>query len=308
MRIALNERRSRLAVLDGDGVRLFDLAASPPELITVRPVGNAHCLAPCDDYVAVLVGEEAPSGKSVKGATLTKLTWDLEPLGSTPLGVVEKRGISLDRDGTRVAFADWASSEIAVADTSHGRRHASAPASYPTGPSWSPDGARVLAGVTGQAGGAIVLGDVDGAVGGKLALTELPESTPSPGLEDASFFTAFGREGELAVASNESWGGRGVFVYDVKADTSLWSKILESESQETDDWYAFVAAFASRDALLLVAGPGEVRGFRARDGQELGAVEVPGDGRAGFVVEQAARRIWVAGDPPTAHPFPASWA
>jgi hypothetical protein len=107
--------------------------------------------------------------------------------------------------------------------------------------------------------------------------------------------------------SNESWGGRGVFVYDVEAGALLWSRVLESEAHETDEWHAFAAAFASRSALLLVAGPGELRAYDARDGRGLGAMAVPGNGRDGFIVEQDARRVWIAGETPTVHPFPQAW-
>jgi hypothetical protein len=305
MKLALNDSGGRLVALGSSEVRLFDIASGTPKLVATRSLESGHCLTACDAYVAVLAGPEAPTGKAVSRATLARFDWNLVPLGDAPLGNVEKRSVALDFDGRRVAFADWGVSEVVVADATSGRRLASAGDGIPSGPSWSPDGKRVLAGFADQGSGAIVVFDVaDDA----LRAAELPEGAPSPGLDDAPYFTAFGRAGDLAVVSNESWGGRGVFVYDVASGKPLWSKVLEGSSEEAEEWHAFAAAFASRDTLLLVASPGEIRAYGARDGRDLGVLKVPGDGRDGFVVEQAARRVWVAGETPTVHPFPQAWA
>jgi hypothetical protein len=305
MKLALNESRGRLVALGPSEVRLFDIASGTPKLVATRSLESGHCLTACGASLAVLAGPEAPTGKSVRRATLARFDWDLAPLGEAPLGSVEKRSVALDADGKRVAFADWGASEVVVADATSGRRLASAGDGIPSGPSWSPDGKRVLAGFADQGSGAIVLFEVaDDA----LRAAELPESAPSPGLDDAPYFTAFGQAGDLAVVSNESWGGRGLFVYDVASGKPLWSKVLDGSSEEAEEWHAFVAAFASRDTLLLVASPGEVRAYGARDGRDLGTLQVPGDGHDGFAVEQAARRVWVAGETPTVHPFPPAWA
>jgi hypothetical protein len=307
MKIALHQKEKRLVVLGQSALRLFDVRTGAPVLVAERALADGYCVAACDAYLAVIVGNESPSGKAVKNATLRKFSWILEPLGEVSLGTVEKNGVVLDASGGRVAFADWASFEIAVADAQTGQRLASGAASFPTGLSWSPEGARLFVGVTGQGGGAGLVVDVEKSAPGNLQVTELPEGKPSPGLADASYFTVFGAAGQLAAVSNERWGGRGVFVYDVEAGVPLWSRVLESEAQETDEWYAFAASFASRDALLLVAGPGELRAYGARDGRELGAMAVPGDGRDGFIVEQDVPRVWVAGETPTVHPFPRAW-
>src|SRR5690349_1308085 len=83
--------------------------------------------------------------------------------------------------------------------------------------------ARVIAGSADQGSGAVLLFDVVAATGSSLPMETLPEPSPSPGLDDAPYFGVFSRDGARAALSNESWGGRGVFVYDVAQKRPLWS-------------------------------------------------------------------------------------
>jgi hypothetical protein len=170
----------------------------------------------------------------------------------------------------------------------------------------------VIAGGADQGSGAVFLLDVaasaSGGAGGALPIQALPEPAPSPGLDDAPYFSAFSASGRWAAVSNESWGGCGVLVYDVVAGQPLWSKVLDHSCDDAEDWYPFALAFTSDDELLLVARPGAIVAYRAADGAALGTLPFEGDGKAGFAVESARRRVWIpTGDGPQALELPDSW-
>jgi hypothetical protein len=63
--------------------------------------------------------------------------------------------------------------------------------------------------------------------------------------------------------------------------------VLDGTSEESDEWFAYPVAFAAGDRVLLVGGPEVLRAYDAADGRALGAVPMPGDGRGGFVVDEA---------------------
>ena len=53
---------------------------------------------------------------------------------------------------------------------------------------------------------------------------------------------------------------------------------------------------------------GAIRGYRASDGEDLGAIEVDnGDGSMGFAVQAERRRVWLPGAQPRAYEFAAAW-
>lgn len=309
MNIVISEKKQRLITLRQGELRLYDCSFEPPRFVLSRALPHGHRLVPCDDWVAVLAGEPCPNGASLDHAVAVRFDWDLSELGSVALGSVEKRGLSVTEDGQRMAFVDWTQCRVVVADSRTGERIASGGEGIPSGVCWSPDGRLVIAGSADQGSGSVLLFDMAATCGDDLAMEELAEPDPSPGLDDAPYFAAFGSTGRTAVVSNESWGGRGLFVYDVTTREVLWSKVFDStaEDAEPEDWYPFPAAFTSEDRIVLVSHPGRIQAHRSQDGAELGNLTVPVDGRAGFAVEHGRERIWVVDGEPTAHPFPASW-
>jgi hypothetical protein len=139
-------------------------------------------------------------------------------------------------------------------------------------------------------------------------MTELPEPDPSPGLDDAPYFGAFSPSGRQAVITNESWGGRGLFVYDIDARKPVWSRQYDAEdAEDPDDWFPYPAAFAQNETLVLAAHPGAVGAYRAADGTELGTLTVDAETRRGFAADDSRRRIWVGGEQPRHYPFPSEW-
>jgi hypothetical protein len=306
MKLALDAHR-RLVSFDDVALRLHDVSRGQARLVAELPIAAPQWLAACADHVAVLTGALAPAGASIHDAELRRFRWDLAPMGTLGLGHVERRGIALSADATRMAYVDWNRCEIVVSDVAGTHLASAGDGGIPSGPSWSPSGAGVVAGSTAQGSGSILFLDVAGAAQGRLAMEQLPEPDPSPGLDDAAFFSVFSARGDLFALSNESWGGRGLFVYETASRQPLWSKVLDSSSEESEDWYPFAIAFASEDELLLVAGPGSIHGYRVRDGADLGAIAVPGDGKGGFAVDQAARKIWIPGPLPTGHAFATGW-
>jgi hypothetical protein len=138
-------------------------------------------------------------------------------------------------------------------------------------------------------------------------MERLPEPDPSPGLDDAPYFCVFSRDGTLAAVSNESWGGRGVFVYDVARKQPVWSVVLGGSAEDAEAWFAFPVAFAAGDRVLLVGGPGAITAYASADGRALGAIAVEGDGHGGFAIDEARWVAWVPGDTPRHHALPAAW-
>jgi hypothetical protein len=310
MHIAIHPQRPLLAVLHGDTLTLHDISGATPREIASRPVGNGRRVSACDAFVGVLAGKLAPARASVRAATVVRLGWDGSEQSPLSVGEVEKRGLAFDAAGTRLVVTDWTTCRVTLFDAVNGARIAAAGESIPSGASLSSDGTKIIAGTTDQGSGDILFFDVTGASDGVLPMEALPPPKPSPGLDDAPYFSVWSPDSKLAALSNQTWGGRGVFVYDVENKRPAWSRCLpdEGEDTESDDWFPQPMAFALNGSLLLVAEAGAVRGYRARDGQDLGAIEVDNErGEMGFAVEDARRRLWLPGSPPSAHDFADTW-
>lgn len=239
---------------------------------------------------------------------MARFSWDLAPLGTVPLGAVEKRALSLAPNGERLATTDWNTCDVVLADATTGTRIAGNGEGIPSGASLSPDGHWMIAGSADQGSGAILLFDVTKARGDALPMEKLPEANRSPGLDDAPYFSVFSSDSARAAVSCESWGGRGVFVFDVATKAPVWSLVLPGTNEEPEEWFPHAVAFADQDRLLLVSNPGSIRAYRASDGADLGDLSTEDNGQDGFVVDEARRCIWMLGEVPVAHPFPKAWS
>jgi hypothetical protein len=307
MRIAIDPTQTRLAVLDGATLRLFDVRGDAA-LESSSAALDARVLASCGPCVAGLVGELSPAGASLSQASVHRFTWELAPLDTIAVGEVELRGLSLSADGSRLVVTDWSSCRVTLYDTGSGRAIAAAGQSIPSGAAIAADASKIICGTADQGSGAILFFDLRELAGDKLPLEKLAPPKPSPGLDDAPYFGIWSADGRLAALSNQTWGGRGVFVYADKQP--LWSLALEPDEEECEpeDWYPMPMAFTPDAALLLVAQRGAIRGYRASDGEDLGAIEVDnGDGSMGFAVQAERRRLWLPGPQPRAYQFAAAW-
>jgi hypothetical protein len=307
MRITANARRGRLAVITGDALRLYDVSTGDPREIGSLPLAGADCIASCDASLAVVTGKVAPAGASIRNARLARYTWDLAPLDSPGIGEVARHHISLDADGARAVTTDWKTCEVVIIDAVTGKKICGNDRGIPSGAAFSPDGARVIAGSADQGSGDILLFDVAAAAGPSLPMERLPEPSPSPGLDDAPYFGVFSGDGALAAVSNESWGGRGLFVYDIARKQPVWSVELPHSADDAEAWFAFPTAFAAGDRVLLASGPASIAAYAVADGRALGAITVEGDGRGGFAIDEARWVAWVPGAPPRSHALPAAW-
>jgi hypothetical protein len=307
MRITINAREQRLAVLTGDMLRVYDLSTGEAREVVSAPITGGDCITSCDAYVAIVTGKIAPAKASISGAKLVCHDWSLAPLGAPAIGEVARHDISLSADGARAVTTDWRACEVVVLDAATGKRLAGNGEGIPSGAAFSPDGSRVIAGSADQGSGAVLLFDVAAATGSSLPMETLPEPSPSPGLDDAPYFGVFSRDGARAALSNESWGGRGVFVYDVAQKRPLWSVELPHSADDAEEWFAFPVAFAAGDRLLLVGGPGAISAYAANDGRALGTIAVEGDGRDGFAIDEAHWVAWVPGDALRGYPMPEAW-
>jgi len=324
MRIVIDPAQTRLVVLEGGTLRLFDIRDDAARELGVTAL-DAHVLGSCGTCVAALVGEVSPAGASLSEASVHRFTWELAPLGVIAVGEVERRGVSLSADGSRLVVTDWAKCRVTLYDTGSGSVIAAAGQSIPSGAAIDPDASKIICGTADQGDGAILFFDLEGLSGNKLPLEELDPPKPSPGLDDAPYFGVWSADGRLAALSNQTWGGRGVFVYEGKRP--LWSVALDHDDEESepDDWYPMPMAFTPDGKLLLVAEAGAIRGYRASDGKELGAIEVDnGDGSMGFAVQASPggpralgggethekashRRVWLPGAKPRAYAFATTW-
>jgi hypothetical protein len=309
MRIAIDPTQTKLAVLDGETLKLYDVSGAAPRELASLSVAGGRWLAGCDAYAAVLAGKLAPAGASVRSATVVRIGWDGSELSSLSVGEVERRGLSFDAAGARLVVTDWAKCRVTLFDATSGKRIAAAGRSIPSGASLSRDGSRIIAGTADQGNGAILFFDAATVSGDELPIEALLPPKPSPGLDDAPYFSVWSPDQKLAALSNQSWGGRGVFVYDMQSRRPLWSLCLREEDEiEPEEWYPQPMAFASSGSVLLVAEPGAIRGYRARDGKDVGAVRVEnGNGEVGFAVQDLRRRLWLPGPVPKAYDFSASW-
>lgn len=304
MRVALHASKSLLATLHDKTLRVFDLASGTPREVASLPVANGHALVAGEAFVAVLTGKVSPAQASVRGAKLARYSWALEPIGECELGEVARYDLSVTADGARAVTTDWKACRVTVFDAATGARLGAAGVGIPSGASFSPRGDQVIAGSADQGSGDILL---FGFTGEKLSMETLPAPRSTVGLDDAPYFTAWSRSGALAAVSNESWGGRGVFVYDIHRKAPAWAAELPGSSEESEEWFAFAVAFVEDDRVLLVGGPGALHAYAAADGRPLGSVAVAGDGRGGFVVDETRWLAWTPGATPTSFALPDAW-
>src|SRR4051812_14619639 len=87
----------------------------------------------------------------------------------------------------------------------------------------------------------------------------------------------------------------------------LWSVVLPRSSEEAEAWFAFPLAFAAGDRVLLAGGPASLSAYAVEDGRALGSIAVEGDGRDGFVVDEASWLAWTPGPAPISYALPAAW-
>lgn len=303
MKIALDPTQTRLAVLDRAALTFYDVegGVAKKQLSAAAPMGK-H-LAACAAYVAVLAGKISPSGASVTRAKVLRFRWDGSELPSISVGSVDKWGLSSTADGGRLVVTDWGTCRVTLFDDS-AKKLGAAGRNIPSGASISPDGTRVVCGTADQGSGAILGFDPHQITDGVMAMRALKPPKPSPGLDDAPYFSTWSRDGSLVAISNQSWGGRGVFVYDGVKLEPLWSLRIEvddEEGEEPDRWFPQPLAFSSKGAVLFVAQSGSIEFYDAPTGRRLGAVKASnGDGSAGFAVQDAAKRLWLPGAKPQA--------
>jgi hypothetical protein len=304
MRIAIHPSGQKIALLHDSKLELY---SADNKLLTAVDLAASKRLAAWEQGVAVLTGKLSAAGASLSGAVVHRFSWDLAPLGMIKLGEVDRHGLSLSADGSRLAVTDWKKGQVTVLDATTGARLGGAGESIPSGASLSPDGAFAIAGTADQGEGAILFFEVHKAAGGKLPMHELPPPKSKIGLDDAPYFSAFSPDGRLAALSNESWGGRGLFVYDVEARRPLWSAALPSSGEEPEEWSPPLFTFAHQGKLLLVRYPGAVRAYRAVDGVKLGEIEAKGEGFDGLAADDHGLRVLLPGPQPIALPYPAAW-
>ncbi|MFO0627520.1 MAG: hypothetical protein U0325_18070 [Polyangiales bacterium] len=312
MHIVLQPRLRRLAVLVGSTLSLWDLSTETPVARGSVDVPGADNLNGCDAWLGVLAGRVAPAGASLRDATLHRVDWDLAALSSPALGEVARHTLSPSADGAWVVATNWKTGWVTVFDAATGAVRGANGESIPSGPSFSPDGTTVIAGAADQGDGAVLRFDVTCVTEGKMAMSRMKKPGHGhPGLDDAPYFSVFSRDGASAALSNESWGGRGICVYDMTTGEPRWSATRPGSDEEPEAWFAFQAEFAANDRVLLLAGPRELRAFDAVTGTPLGAVPLPGDGRHGFAFDEPFWRVWVRGSTkgaaPVAVPLPDAW-
>lgn len=312
MKIALDRSQSRLALLEGGALVFYDVSGSAAQKLHEVKVAQGRRVGSCDSYVAVLAGKLAPAGASVASAKVLRFSWDGSELAALPVGEVDKCGLSLSADGTRLVLTDWRSCRVTLFDTAGGAKLGAAGESIPSGASISPDGKRIICGTADQGSGAILAFDPSAIADGKMAMEKLKAPKPSPGLDDAPYFSVWSDDGTLVAISNQSWGGRGIFVYDGLTKAPLWSVSLEpgeeEEEEDAEGWYPMPLSFSRDASLLFAAEAGAIRAYRARSGENLGSIAAAnGDGSAGFCVQSAQKRLWLAGAKPVALSMDERW-
>jgi len=304
VKIAIDPTSSRLITLDDDRIRSFDITGDDPTLIAEHPLPHPQWLASSRNTVFVLSGAHVLA--SVNDGRLTRFGWDLTEHGSAPIRNVERRGIATTPDGARFAYVNWATCQVTLADPVTAEPVAANGVSIPSGASFSPDGRHLIAGTADQGDGDILLFDTEVAAGERLGMTTLPPPNPSPGLDDAPYFSTFSASGRSALLTNESWGGRGLFVYDMTAGEPAWSRVFEvpEDDEDPDNWHPYPAVFAADETLVLAGQPDGVHVYRATDGELLSVVAVGHDPAGGIAVDEVRHRFWVAGDVSHSHPLP----
>lgn len=308
MRIALKEDLARLVTLDAGGVHLFDISGPSPHTLADVPLAHGQWLAGCDPFVGVLSGKLDQARTSISKAVLHRLSWaDLASLGSVSLGLVERRGLSFSADGTRLVTSDGG--DVLLKDAATGATLGKNGEGIPSGAALSPDGTKILAGAADQGSGDILLLDALPQEGGRLPMQSLPPPKRCPGLDDAPYFGVFSATGRLAALSNETWGGRGIMVFDIARKKALWGDVQEASAEEPEDWYPYALAFSPDEALLFARHPDALEAYRVADGKSLGRMSLPGNGQHGFAIAFLTRRVWVLDDAsaPTSFELPAPW-
>lgn len=299
MHIVHHPRKQRIATLHKKTLRIYDISTGSAQEIAAHPVAKAHRLAACDACIGVLSGTTRPAGASLGNAVIERFSWDMVFLGSCTIEEVSKYDLSLSQDGQRFATINWQSGEVTVYDADSGQALCSNGEGIPSGASFSPDDTRIIAGSADQGSGAILLFELQG---NRLSMETLPEPDPCPGLDDAPYFSTWSPHGRYAAISNETWGGRGLFVYDMHKKQPHWSIELPSSAEECEEWFAFPAAFDAYTRILWLANPGQLQAYSVLDGSLLGSIDLPNTGKEGFVV--TAHHLWLPGPTPTAYPLP----
>lgn len=323
MRITFDHSRRRVAVLTSDEVRLLDVSGDEPVTIATRPAPDAHSVSASDAGPVVLRGAIVKHRYWAEEGVADRYDGDLTELGSLPAPKVCRGEARLSADGGTLGLIDLRT--ISAVDPATGQVRASVEyddleLGSPSGLAVSPDGRHLIAGFTDQGEGTIALLTVE-EDDDELTVDELPASEPSPGLDDAPFVSTFSPSGALVAVANHSWGGRGLFVFDVAGRKPLWSRTFEvlspweeagldpdtlSEEEfdalgpdlgDSENWIAFPVAFTADGSVVLAAHPKGVRAFRATDGEELGDLEIAVDFRYDW--DGVSHRNWiVAADTP----------
>lgn len=307
MKLAIDSTQTRLAISDGKTLTFYEIDGDVAKKLLSIDAPQGRHVASCPAYVAVLSGKLSAAGASVTKATVLRFRWDGSALPPISVGEVDRRGLSFTADGTRCVVTDWRSCRVTLFDDS-AQKLGAAGRSIPSGASISPDGTRIICGTADQGSGAILTFDPKQITEGVLAMRTLKPPKPSPGLDDAPYFSTWSRDGSLVAISNHSWGGRGVFIYDGNSLEPLWSLKLaveeEDEDEEPDHWFPQPLAFSSDGKVLFVAQSGAIALHDAHSGANLGTVKAPnGDGSAGFAVQDAAKLLWLPGAAPRSVSF-----
>lgn len=315
MKIFIHPSQARLASLHKGVLTFYDISGPTPQKLTSAKAPQGHRIAACGAYTAVLAGKSAPAGASISSAKILRFGWDGSELPSIPVGEVDKCGLSLNTDGSRLVVTNWRACEVTLYDTASAKPLGAAGESIPSGASISPDGTKIICGTADQGSGAILWFDPSKIEKGKMAMEKLKPPKPSPGLDDAPYFSVWSKDGSLVAISNQSWGGRGLFVYDGISKTPLWSMSLdagggdeEDEEAGAENWYPMPLGFSEDGSMLFAAEVGAIRAYRARSGEKLKALPAKnGDGSSGFAVQSSQNRLWLAGDEPEALAFDSTW-
>lgn len=304
MHIVVHPSDRKIALVSEEKLKVF---APDNTLLAAVDLAEAKRIAGWQGGVAVLTGTLSPAGASVNRAVVHRFSWDLVPLGTVSIGEVDRHGLSLSSDGAWMVVTDWTKGKVTVLDARTGERLGGAGKSIPSGASLSPDGTLAIAGAADQGDGAILIFEVRGAKDGKLPMHELPPPRSKVGLDDAPYFSAFSTDGKLAAVSNESWGGRGVFMYDIEARKPLWSAELPSSGEEPEEWSPPLFTFADQGRLLLVRSLEAVVAYRATDGVRLGEIKIKGKGLDGLAADDQGARVLLPGPEPLPLAYPADW-
>ena len=306
MKIAIAPAYPRLVVLDGEALTVYEIVAGVPQKLRTVEAELGRHVASCDAYVAVLCGKLAPAGASVSKAKVLRFLWDGTTQMPLSVGEVDKWGLSFTADGERCVVTDWRACRVTLFDESS-KKLGAAGRNIPSGASISPEGTCIVCGTADQGWGAILAFEPNQCADGAMPMRVLKPPKPSPGLDDAPYFSAWSRDGSLVAITNQSWGGRGVFVYDGATLEPMWSLVIEvdeEEAEEPEQWFPQPLAFSSNGGVLFVAQRGAIALYDARTGRSVGVVKVPnGDGSAGFAVQDDAKLLWLPGAQPQSASF-----